>query len=72
MKFQEFKTQLILIGLGSSCELQLIKYTSKFIHVYLEQLHVCMPFIFTTNIHELHDNLNIYLCICGLVSKKCF
>lgn len=40
--------------------------------MYLEQLHVCMPFIFTTNIHELHDNLNIYLCIYGLVSEQCF
>jgi hypothetical protein len=40
--------------------------------MYLEQLHVCMPFIFTTNIHELHNNLNIYLCTCGLVSEQCF
>jgi hypothetical protein len=38
--------------------------------MYLEQLYVYMPFVFT-NIHELQDNINFYLCIWGLVSKQC-
>lgn len=39
--------------------------------MYLEQLHVYMPFVFTINIHELQDSVNFYSCICGLVSEQC-